>query len=367
MTPPRRLPADARRRLHDTSQTQLTPDRLAQPVDVDLGLDEERREPVDAIPGWHSYGVAAAVERVRDGHALGIGEFVLRVCDTGSDEHPTPARLDRHIRAIARLVREAPPGVRCTVDPFALALNPDGSWGLRDDGDRLDIPATYTLLRDTAAGVATAGAHGIVTLGRLPLEVSHTRAGVDSVRGATRLYSFSQNSETSTAYVYLDEDHRDTGQKILPGNLAEMTLWSLLDAFQGTQVSVTKPLENAHATLDVARHIEHEELTGRLLRSLERADPGLPPLTGAAAGLVREVLDSQETLQKSLAQLELYGYAVSGTTRALGVLAAVDGLRLARARLEESWHNWLAAAGPHGGRIIDRNAISYLRGDLLGV
>lgn len=90
---------------------------------------------------------------------------------------------------------------------------------------------------------------GIVTLGRLPREVEHTRSGIASVDGSTRIHSFSQNSETSTAYVYLPPEHRDTGQKILPGNLPEMTLWALLDVFQGTHVSVTKPLENFHVTV----------------------------------------------------------------------------------------------------------------------
>ncbi|MCT2592950.1 hypothetical protein LHJ74_27895 [Streptomyces sp. N2-109] len=363
-----KLPADARRRLHDEPQTTLTPDLLVQPVDVDLALSEGGRSPVEGLPGWHSHGVTAAVDRIREGHRHGIGEFVLRISDTSTDsrQRSLSAQLDRHASAVSHLVREAPPGIRCTVDPFALALNPDGTWGLRDDTDGLDVPATYALLRDTAAAVAEAGAHGIVTLGRLPLEVTHTRAGITSVKGRTRLYSFSQNSETSTAYVYLDEDHRDTGQKILPGNLTEMTLWSLLDAFQGTEVSVTKPLENFHATLDLARHIQHEELVDRLLSSLDPTVSGLPPLSGDTARLVAELLDSPQTVMKSLEQLELYGYTVSGTTRALSVLAAADGLRLARARLEESWHNWLAAAGPQGGRIIDRNAISYLQGGLLG-
>ena len=369
MTPVRRLPSDARRRISDEPLHQVTPDRLVQPVDVDLALPENARAAVEALPGWYAHGRAAAIERVREGRRLGIEEFVLRIGD--SRPGPLRGRLEAHAAATTLLVRETPPGTRCTVDPFALALNPDGSWGVLADGG-IDVPATYALIRDTAEAVATAGAHGIVTLGRLPREVEHTRSGIASVDGSTRVYSFSQNSETSTAYVYLPPEHRDTGQKILPGNLPEMTLWALLDVFQGTQVSVTKPLENFHVTLDLVRHIQHRELLDLLFRtSLDRLDAA-PRQAGTCQPPqdVRQLLDSllvePDALIKRLDRLDLYGYTVSGSTRALAHLAGADGTALARARLLESWTNWLAAADGPTSRIIDRNAISYLSGGILG-
>ncbi|MER5918565.1 hypothetical protein ABT124_52290 [Streptomyces sp. NPDC001982] len=162
--------------------------------------------------------------------------------------------------------------------------------------------------------------------------------------------------------MYLSPDQRDTGQKILPGNLAEMTLWALLDVLQGTQVSVTKPLENFHVTLDLVRLIQHRELLDRFLRtSLDGVVTTQPPRE------IRQLLDpllaDPDTLVKRLDQVDLYGYTVSGSTRALAHLAGADGTALAQARLLESWTNWLAAAG---SRIIDRNAIDYLTGGILG-
>ncbi|GHH83693.1 hypothetical protein [Streptomyces capitiformicae] len=370
MTPPHRLSPDARRRISDEPLHRITPDRLVQPVDVDLALPDEARAAVDALPGWYSHGRAAAVERIREGRRLGIEEFVVRISD--SRPGPLQGRLDRQTAATALLVRETPPGTRCTVDPFSLALNPDGSWGIRADTGGIDVPATYALIRDTAAAVATTGAHGIVTLGRLPREVEHTRSGIASVDGSTRVYSFSQNSETSTAYVYLPPEHRDSGQKILPGNLPEMTLWALLDVFQGTQVSVTKPLENFHVTLDLVRHIQHRELLDRLFRtSLDDlvTPPGQasPPRPAEDVGqLLDALLADPDTLVKRLDRLTLYGYTVSGSTRALAHLAGADGTALARARLLESWTNWLAAADTPGSRIIDRNAAHYLADGVLG-
>jgi len=369
MTHVRRLPSDARRRISDEPLHHVTPSRLVQPVDVDLALPEHTRAAVDALPGWYTYGRAAAVERVREGRRLGIEEFMVRITD--SRPIPWRARLDAHTGATALLVQETPHGTRCTVDPFALALNPDGSWGVRADGGGIDVPATYALIQDTAAAVATVGAHGIVTLGRLPREVEYTRSGIASVDGSTRIYSFSQNSETSTAYVYLSPEHRDTGQKILPGNLPEMTLWALLDVFQGTQVSVTKPLENFHVTLDLVRHIQHRELLDRLLTtSLGRlVEPsrlaGRPQPPEDALQLLDAVLADPDTLVKQLDRLDLYGYTVSGSTRALAHLAGADGTALARARLLEAWTNWLAAAEAPDSRIIDRNAIDYLAGGIL--
>lgn len=358
MTAPSKLPAEARRRLSDTPLHEITPSRLVQPVDVDLNLPDQARTQVTALPGWYAYGAAAAVDRIREGRRLGIEEFMVRITGDGTPR----SRLAAHAATAARLVRESPPGTRCTVDPFALALNPDGSWGVRTDTGRIDVPATYALIRDTAEAVAAAGAHGIVTLGRLPREVEHTRAGVRSAGATTRVYSFSQNSETSTAYVYLPPDHRDTGQKILPGNLPEMTCWALLDVFQGTQVSVTKPLENFHVTLDLVRHIQNGEL---LLNTLREHRKAAPPQD--ARQLLDALLNDPQSLTARLRALTLYAYTVSGSTRALSHVAHADGLALARARLTESWTNWLAAADMPDSRIIDRNAMSYLGGGVLGV
>jgi len=358
----RKLPANARRRLSDDHLIQITSDLLVQPMDVDLGLPEDAQVPVKSIPGWFTYGAASALERMKEAHRLGVQEFVLRISDS-TPGLPVSSRLDRHSSTTAQLVSGAPDGMRCTVDPFALALNPDGSWGIRDGSSGIDAAATYSLVQDVAAAVASCGVHGIVTLGRLPKEVQYTREGIKSAGGTTRIYSFSQNSETSTAYVYLSPDHRDTGQKILPGNLPEMTLWALMDVFQGTEVSVTKPLENFHATLDLVHYASHVELMDELFGS--SAVRSMHPFSGDVAELFAGLQADRDTLAKRLNNLEFYGYTVSGSTRALAHLAAADGVALARARLEESWMNWLAAAGRPGSKIIDRNVVSYLSGGLL--
>ncbi len=179
----RKLPTHARRRLSDEPLFQVTPGLLVQPMDVDLGLPENAQVPVKSIPGWFTYGAAAALERMMEGHRLGVQEFVLRISDS-TPGLPPPSRLDRHASTAAELVNGAPEGVHCTVDPFALALNPDSSWGVYEGGG-IDAAATYALVQDVAAAVASCGAHGIVTLGRLPREVHYTKKGIKSVSGTT--------------------------------------------------------------------------------------------------------------------------------------------------------------------------------------
>jgi porphobilinogen synthase len=359
------VPPAARRRISAAAEISVTPARLAQPIDVDLALPDGGRAASPGLPGWFSLGAAAALDRIRAGHRLGIAEFVLRVA-AGADA-PLGERVAAQAAAVRALAREAPAGVRLVVDPFAVALGADGSWGVRDAGGGIDAAGTYALIRDIAAAVAGAGADGIVTLGRLPREVSHTREGIRQAGTAgagTLVHSFSQNSETSTAYVYLPPDHRDTGQKILPGNLREMTLWALLDAAQGTDVSVTKPLENFHVTLDLVRHADHPDLLDALLDAPETR--ALAAGAPDAAELFAGVLADRAALTARLAALRCYGYTVSGSTRALAHLAVADGLPLARARLAETWTNWLATtASRPGARVIDRNAMAYLEGGLL--
>ena len=76
---------------------------------------------------------------------------------------------------------------------------------------------------------------------------------------------------------------------------------------------------------------------GHVVRSArvgaELAAAGAEVLIGTATRLLVGLLDNQQTLIKQLSRLQLYGYTVSGSTRALAHLAAADGPALARARL----------------------------------
>lgn len=98
------------------------------------------------------------------------------------------------------------------------------------------------------------------------------------------------------------------------------------------------------------------------LRRIDALPAPVPPartltvLSPADADHVRRLLPGGEPLRV------VDGLRDSG----LAHLASADGTALARARLLESWTNWLAAADSPDSRIIDRNAIDYLTGGILG-
>ncbi|WP_339918401.1 hypothetical protein [Photorhabdus noenieputensis] len=133
--------------------------------------------------------------------------------------------------------------VKMIVDPFGLALTDNGQWGVRDNNGNFDKEQTYNLLEKVGFILSRNHVHGVVTLGRLPEEVMLTEKGISKAGNYTKIYSFSQNSETSTAYVYLDAVSHNTGQKIMPGNVKGMDLWALVDIWHGTDVSVIKSME----------------------------------------------------------------------------------------------------------------------------
>lgn len=356
--------ADASRRILREPEHDIGPDALAQPVDVDVRLSPRARVPVPGLPGYHSVGVAAAADQVRHGVELGMTEFVVRFVGTSADSsHGSADGPARPAEALADL-RERLAGGPATliVDPFGVALNADGTWG-RAGPAGLDADLTTTLVEDLAAAMARAGADGIVTLGRLPQEVPATRRGITRAGTETKIYSFSQNSETSTAYVYLNGSQRDTGQKILPGNTTEMDLWSLLDIWDGTDVCLVKPMENFHVAGNLRRLLDDDVARTGFITStgVRRLAALRPPVADRLAAMAAD----PRRMARRCRAVRIGTYAVSGTTALLGLLAERHGTALARARLREMWLNSAAATGARRGPLVDRNATSYLDGGIL--
>ena len=348
------------RRLTEARDVTIAPGTFLQPLDVDLRLDARDARPGTGIPGYERLGTAAASARLSEVAALGLRGVVVRLLDdTVADLGAWSRRRESWVGAVAGLAHAARDrGLELVVDPFSIALDRVGQWGLGADG-RPDGAATLDLLHDLAAVVHRAGATGVVTLGRVAREVEVTRA---VAHDGLRVYSFSTNSETSAAYAG-SGNHPTTNQKIWPGNLRDMLVWTVLDIDAGTDVPVTKPIENFHVVVETRRLLESADALTAFLD-----DPATARVLGDDPDLLAAVARVRADVPGFLARaarVELGAYTVSGTTKLLALLARDDGVAAARARLEELWVNAVAAAGPRGTVIVDRGATAWFRGGVL--
>lgn len=346
------------RRLSTEHEVRIAPEDLAQPFDIDISLPPAGRRPVPGLPGYHITGIDAAVEGIARAAELGVPLAVLRFVNPGPDRYEA---LDRQAAAFADVRERLGAGaISLVVDPFALALNENLSWGV-PGGDGVPLLAeSVELLAAIARVFGQAGADGLFTLGRIESEVEVTRAELDRIRPRTKIYSFSQNSETSTAYIYHDTGKPlDTGQKILPGNCVEMTLRALLDIWDGTDVCIVKPMENFHLTKELSQLLSSEQGRERFLGSDHVGE--LAGHSPAVAGKLTAMRADPAAMAARCANVLVGGYAVSGTSYMLSLLEAARGPAMSRARLEEIWLN-AAAASHRLGPLIDRNAVPFLLG-----
>jgi porphobilinogen synthase len=358
----------ASRRVATEREVAISPKDLAQPLDVDLDLSNEEVEAVPGLPGYLRRGLGEALSFLQRLEKTGLASVVVRLAARPRGENLGAHRnvVERWVDALQRIREEFPPGrLDIIVDPFSVALRRDGTWGIRDEQGRIDTGATLELLDHVARSVGGAGASGLLTLGRINREVEVTKAALEEEGLATRVHSFSQNSETSTAYVYLDADKAvtDTGQKILPGNATEMDLRALIDVWDGTDVSVVKPLENYHSMASLRLLLDDAVARETFLCSTEVER--LAALSPFLSEKVGRMLSDRERLAERCEGARIGAYCVSGTTFLISLLARERGIGMARARLEEMWVNVAAASKGRADKIVDRNAFAYLSGSLL--
>jgi porphobilinogen synthase len=231
--------------------------------------------------------------------------------------------------------------------------------GIQTAPKEIDVERTLALIKKIARAFGAAGAAGIFTLGRVENEVMVTRAELDAIGSTAKIYSFSQNSETSTAYIYLDTGKApDSGQKILPGNCMEMTLRALADIWDGTDLCIVKPLENYHLTSELNRLLQSPIERARFLR--QGKITGLAAKSPSLQQKIESMILDAPVMSERCRGVLIGGYVVSGTSYTLSLIESARGNVMARSRLEEMWVNHMAAADTRLGPIVDRNAVSFV-------
>ena len=351
------------RRLGPDRARPVGPDLLAQPVDIDVNLRPGQSREARNLPGYPTLAVDLAARSITAAADLDVFHAVIRLSD-GCDAVDAGSCFERARRLAEQfaVLRESiHPGVRTTVDPFAVALGADGVWGVAADGE-IDYPRTVDLIEYSADQLARAGADQLVTLGRVDAEVAACRRGIEAAGAATRIASFSPNTETSTAYVYLEHGH-DTGQKIHPGNTDQMLLWALLDIWSGTNTVLVKPMENLHVMARLAEFLSQPKLALEYLNGATARAAALGSRWAAAT--LESLLASPAEFMTYMSAATLGAYAVSGSTYMLRLVAEDRGPGQALNRLHEMWIEAAAAMGSHASILIDRNAVTAQRGTVL--
>jgi porphobilinogen synthase len=344
------------RRISPEGRFNPTLSDLVQPIDIHLGLSGDSTRQLPNMDGYPQRSLSNAMNYMDGLRDRGIRKM-LDDDKVINSANPLGV-LQRHGAAIAEIRERFPKNsMEITVDPFNEALNTNGTWGVVRDG-KLDFELSATLLVNLADVYAAAGCDYLLTLGRMEHEVSLVSKAIDLGKYDTKVASFSTNVETTNAYAYLPDSvaGRNTGQKILNGNIHEMLLRAIVDIHQGSRYVIVKPAENTYLISELARLLGDGSHLENFLN-----DPnviGLSRGSAATGRVIQEVRDDIGAFAEKARDVQLGTYTVSGTYFSDTQLLARKGPGFTREVLEERFANILASGYAHSGRVnvIDRNA-----------
>ncbi|PTJ16365.1 delta-aminolevulinic acid dehydratase [Staphylococcus succinus] len=352
--------ASVSRRFTEESEFNLTPDKFAQPIDLDISLEGDIEKAMFNMPDYPFRSLENSKNFIKEVKKSGINTIVLRI--TGEQENRSDIydKLEDQSAAFQSLRNSFDKSeITFVVDPFSVALNKDGSWGIKDYKNDLDNLKTSQLLSDIALAYGTIGTDYILTLGRAGKEVEITKKTLDFINSDTQIMSFSQNTETQNAYMYLKDktNHTDTGQKILVGNITDMTLRTIFDIHEGSNVVVVKPVENFHLILATSQFLESKDkvisfLTSDSVNKIAQYNPEIEEK-------IKDILFNINEFNEKSKNVKIASYTVSGTYYLQKSFEEEKGEQFASNVVEELLKNALSAANDKFFKLIDRNAYWY--------
>jgi porphobilinogen synthase len=269
-------------------ETDLTPNRLVEPLFVDLALDRPR--PIASMPGVSRLPVGDAAQVAGRAHALGVAVLLFGIPlskdATGSGAYAVDGVIQRAIAAI----KNAHPELVVMTDVCLCEYTEHGHCGvLRPDGS-IDNDASLELLGMTALSHAEAGADVVAPSDMMDGRVRAIREALDQTGHAeTPVMSYSAKFASSFYGPFRDAadsapafGDRRTYQ-MDPANAREALLEVTLDEDEGADIVVVKP---ALAYLDVIARVR--ELTHLPLAAYSVSGEYAMLKAAAAAGYVDE-------------------------------------------------------------------------------
>ncbi|MGY0400191.1 MAG: hypothetical protein ACWIPH_09770 [Ostreibacterium sp.] len=233
------------RRLQSQQQYHCERNNMLMSIDVDLDLHgEDACRQIHNMDGYYARSIENTIKYINSLNEISsINRYVLRL--TKSSILDSFEKINYFVASIHEILEKIINKNEIIIDPFGLALDEQLRWGIFDS-QGFNLNETEKCLYNFCNESSKLGIAGILTLGRIATEVEVTKQAIQDSGCTTKICSFSSNQETSSAYIYHQSSERiyDTGQKIQIANILDMDLWSLIDIWCGTDISVIKPLEN---------------------------------------------------------------------------------------------------------------------------
>ncbi|MCY8234048.1 delta-aminolevulinic acid dehydratase [Priestia endophytica] len=375
----------SRRILHEREFSMAAQD-FTQIIDIDLTLEGNVTKELPNMPDYPVRSLDNAISYMHLLRQKGIFSVVIRMGGSVKNEQNSVYSFDplfigteekynelydseipvyqflQAQRDAYRLIRETfkSSDLQIIGDPFGVAPNKNGGWGIQNEDGTLNYEKTKELLKEIARTYNDAQLDGLLTLGRIYKEVQITREVLDQINSKTMIYSFSQNIESRTAYIYLDKinNRRDTGQKILPGNITEMALRTILDIHEGTDVVVVKPTENYHAIFMTNEFLGSKGSVLNFLSS-EKVKNICESNTEIKEN-VDYIYNNINEFYKKCQNVGVSTYTVSGSYYLQKLLGKEKGDDFTYNVLDETFKNAKSAGGKKFVTIMDRNTDWYL-------
>jgi len=376
----------ASRRMIAEPVAPTSPAQLAQTLDIDVTLPAGETRELPGMPGFPVRSMDVALDYISHVVDLGVKCIAVRIGGTpgsakspiysfgpltvsnyyGAEEDqraPTlEVILDSHKAALKRIREKFPPGtLQIVADPYGIAPNRDGSWGIKaDNGVDIDMERSETLLRQLSIAYAEAGADAIFGLGRFGHEVAVMRDALSAAGLHSEIWSLSAITEGKTIYIYLPlkDTHGDSRQLVLPGRLHERVLQTMIDVHEGSSVIVVKPSDHFHLLT-----LTNLLLTNPMsLNAILDADE--TQAVAAARPDVRAVLDSiredPQAWVDAARHVRVCAYTVSGQYYTHSLLEAERGHEFVAQLMAELFLEIRSCAGDRFDLIFDRHTSWYL-------
>jgi porphobilinogen synthase len=363
-----------------------SPAQLAQTLDIDVTLPAGEIRELPGMPGFPVRSLDVALDYISDVVALGVKCVAVRIGGTpgsvkselysfgpltvsnyyGAEEDQSAPTLDvildSHKAALKRIREKFPPGtIQLVADPYGIAPNRDGSWGIKaDNGLDIDLRRSETLLRELSIAYAEAGADAIFGLGRFGHEVAVMREALSAAGLHSQIWSLSAITEGKTIYIYLPlkETHGDSGQLVLPGRLHERLLQTMIDIHEGSSVIVVKPSDHLHLLTLTNLLTANPAMLATILDTDDtRAVAAARPDVRAVLQAIRD--DPQAWLD-SARRVRICAYTVSGQYYTHSLLEAGRGHEFVAEVMAELFKEIRSCAGDRFDVIFDRHTSWYL-------
>jgi porphobilinogen synthase len=240
-------------------ETELDASHLVLPMFVQLG--EDRRTPIESMPGIDRLSIANAVEEAGEAQALGIPAVLLFGIPDAKDEQGSGAYDDEGVVQLAvRALKEAHPGLAVITDVCLCEYTSHGHCGVVLDDGQVDNDLTLELLARTAVSHAGAGADVVAPSDMMDGRVGALRSQLDA-EGQKELPIMAYSAKYASAFYGPFREAAGSAPafgdrrsyQMDPANAEEGVREALLDVEEGADVVMVKP---ALPYLDVIQRVK---------------------------------------------------------------------------------------------------------------